>query len=94
MWNLCIHFKGGVQELGQAGGSPLCPRTQQRIPESSVFEKSALLSAFSPTSPRARGTASLPPLQLLTRVLRRQQKTADTARFVFSCLETSCQPRG
>lgn len=34
------------------------------------------------------------PLRLLTRVLRRQRKTADTARFVSSCLETSCQPGG
>lgn len=62
--------------------------SQQRIPASS-----ALLVRPAPASLRGLGPRLTSPLQLLTPVLRRQQKTADAAHFVSSCLETSYQPR-
>lgn len=43
MWHLCKCFEGGIPELRQAGARPLCPGTQQRIPESSVFRSLSCL---------------------------------------------------
>jgi hypothetical protein len=73
-------FRGVVLELEPA----VDPAEDQRH---SLERKMQSLSAL-PCLLRGLGTTPLPPLRLLTKVLKKQQKTADIVPFASSCMET------
>lgn len=85
--HLCMCFEGRVLELGLASG-----RASRGL-RAALWRKLALCSHPPHTSLRGLRHCLTSPSQLLTGVLRRQPKTADTAHSVSSCLETSYQTK-